>query len=128
MIKKKFKVGQIVILKPVGDNARYIRNNAKDSNIMNHLEEYKVEKVGRKYVTVVQDGIYSALRFDMESNSQVDTCGCDWKLYTSIQSICDEDEANSIEWSLKLLFNSHGKLKLSLDQLRKINNIIVGVE
>lgn len=124
MSRDNFKVGQIVILKPIGDNARHIRND-DTKDIMDFLEEWEVEKVGRKYVTVTKDHKpYCSLRFDMEDNMQVDTYGRSWALYTSIQAMQDESEFNDIERNLRKLFSQYGKLKLSLDQLKRINKIV----
>jgi len=115
------KVNQLVILKPVGDNARYIKDD-----IMNHLEEWEIIKVGRKYVTVrLPNSNTGEIKFDMEDHRQVVNCGgCYWELYLSVQEILDEAESERISYKLRNVFSGYGKSYLSLDKLRRIQDII----
>lgn len=114
----KLEVGQKVFLKAVGNNARY------DKEV--RIEEYEVKKVGRKLLDVWknQDDRYS-IKFDMENeNREVSKYSPNWKLYFSKQDIADEEESSKLTNEIKKIFDRYGKVELSLEQLRKIKEII----
>ncbi|MEC4565390.1 hypothetical protein L8C07_05485 [Paenibacillus sp. CMAA1739] len=105
-------IGDKVYLKAVGNMAvKY-----KDQLL---IKETKITKVGRKYFEV--DGV----KFKMENKEQ-ETGGytADWKLYFSKQEILDEQEFQKLESDIRSKFNAFGKLDLTLDQLKRINEII----
>ena len=80
---------------------------------------FKSSSEKRKYFEV--DGV----KFKMENKEQ-ETGGytADWKLYFSKQEILDEQEFQKLERDIRSKFNAFGKLDLTLDQLKRINEII----
>ena len=116
----ELKVNQIVFLKPVGNNARRIKDN-----IINHIEEWKIRIIGRKYITVSRDDSLSyTIKFDKEDRKQFTNYGSDWELFFSIQDIKDNIETDRLSWIVKNFFSGYGNIKLSLEKLRKIQDII----
>ena len=94
--------------------------------VMNHVQEWEIVKVGRKYYTVRRDNQkWTDMRFYIEDRTQFngDYSGS-WKLYFSSQEILDEIESNDIYRSLSELFCSYRKANLNLEQLRRIQTII----
>jgi len=113
-------INQTVYLKPIGDNAGYIKDD-----IMNHIEEWKITKIGRKYFYVNnKEDSFWELKFDKEDNRQTSNYGCKWSLYFSIQEILDEEESDKINRELRKVFNSYGRLNLNLNKLKRIQEII----
>lgn len=47
-----------------------------------------------------------------------------WRMYLSQQEVDDEKECDSIVKELRGIFGSYGRIDLSLQQLRKIKDII----
>lgn len=111
------QVGDTVYLKAVGNNARY------DKKI--RIEEYKIVKIGRKYFEVNDDTRYKPLKFRIEDMKQ-ETGGyiADWELYFSHQEILDEEESKNLSWEIKNIFSGYGEVDLTLEQLRRIRDII----
>ncbi|PYY28307.1 beta barrel domain-containing protein [Paenibacillus illinoisensis] len=111
------KSGDIVFLKAVGNNARY-RNDT-------YVEEYVVGSIGRKYFDVYKDGNKSrTIKFRLSGLRQHTDYSPDWKLYFSMQEILDEEESERLSGKLREIFNSYGKINLTLDQLRRISQIV----
>jgi hypothetical protein len=109
------QVGESVFLKAIGNNARRGRER---------VEEWKIKKIGRKYFDVWIEGReFSTIQFHIEDHKQKMDYP-DWELYWSMQDIEDEKEKNQILVKLSTMFGSYGKPKLTLDQLRRIQEII----
>lgn len=86
------------------------------------IVEYKVAKIGRKYFEV--DGV-SWLKFDIVSLDQAgDTNNPQYKGYLTKQEILDEDELTEGYNTLRSFFQSYGKPKLTLEQVRQVLAII----
>jgi hypothetical protein len=110
------QVGDKVFLKAVGNNARHRKEV--------YIQENEISKVGRKYIEVGKGA--RPLKFNIEDLSEKtsnDTIA-DWELYFSKQEILDEEEFEKLHWKIKMKFDTFAKAKLTLDQLRRINEII----
>ena len=94
-------------------------------------KEYIITKIGRKYLEVNMEG-YSdafAIKFDMSNDFRHATnYSPDYILYFSLQDILDEEEYNLLLGNIRKLFGTYGKCKLSLEQLRQIDEIIKDVK
>lgn len=112
-----FTKGQTVYLKPCGNNARYGRLEPK---------QYIVKTVGRKYLTVWDgNNEYANVKFNLTDDLRQATEYCaDWELYLSLQEIEDEREHNDLTGKIRLIFSNYGKVNLTLEQLRLINDIV----
>ena len=116
----KLEVGQKVFLKPINNQARYIKDD-----ILNNIEEYEIKKVGRKYFEVWQEQReYNTLKFEIEDKSQGINYSRNWILYFSVQEIIDEIEADKLTSKIRDLIGQYGKINLSLNQLKRITDII----
>lgn len=115
----KLQVGNKVYLKPIYNNARYIED------ILNHIKEYEIKKVGRKYFEVWKDNQeWTTLKFHIEDNRQATKYSPDWELYFSKQEIIDEIEHLKLANEIRDSLGKWGMTELSLDQLRRIKTII----
>jgi hypothetical protein len=110
--KMKLEIGQKLFLKPVNNRARYGNNEIKEAT---------VSKVGRKYFEVSE---LSRTKFEIDSLREVSEYVPDWEVYFSKQQILDEDEINKLTSDFRLFFTRFDQPKLSLEQLRKIKEII----
>ncbi|TVY10004.1 hypothetical protein FPZ49_10995 [Paenibacillus cremeus] len=111
----KVQVGDKVYLKAVGNNAR----GRKEV----YIREDIISKVGRKYFEV-GDGL-RPLKFRIEDKQQkMGGYIADWQLYFSKQEILDEEEVSKLQWEIRKVFDTLGKIDLTLDQLRRIKTII----
>lgn len=108
----KIEVGTKLYLKPVNNMARYGKVEIK---------EVEVTKVGRKYFEV--DG-FSRTKFAIEGLKQFTKYSPDWEVYFSKQDILDETEHENLTGEIKSVFKPYGKIDLTLDQLRRIKEII----
>ena len=103
------EVGQTVYLK--GNS----RRNEKG------IREEVISKVGRKYIYVGSG--YSEIKFHIGSLRQVTEYSPSWYLYLSKQDIINEEEFNKLSSEIRELF-VYCKINLTLDQLRRIKDII----
>lgn len=112
----KTNVGDKIWLKPDGNQARRSKE----------IREYEIKKVGRKYYEV-WDGEFdgSTIKFTIEGNSQVTEYTADWEVYFSKQEILDEEEYKTLHNNIKRKVDIYGRPTLTLDQLRRINTIII---
>lgn len=94
-------------------------------NVDKWVLEGIVISVGRRYITV-KFSEYHEEKFDIEHEyRQKHTCGgADYKLYTSKQEILDEREATMIYRRLRNEFTSINNKTFTLDQLRRIRDIV----
>ena len=116
-MKDELKVGQIVFLKPVGNAARYVRDD-----ILNNLIETEITKIGRKYFYVSK---FRDKKFSLENMADKLDYGYrrDYEVYTDIQDIKDEIEIARLNSEIKKTFDNW-RSGLTLEQLRRIKNII----
>lgn len=105
-----------VYLKPINNAAR---------NENKGIREYEIKKIGKKYFEV-WDGSndYTINKFYIEGLIEVTKYSPDWRIYFSKQEILDEYEFENIARNIREVFGSYGKINLTLEQLRKIKEII----
>ncbi len=109
------KVGQIVYCKPGVNKSKY------NPDIM----EGVISKVGRKYIEVKIGQNCRAYIFHKDTLKQVTDYTPDYYLYFDKQEILDERERNKLEREiLKVFSEQNPSIKLTLEQLREIRNII----
>lgn len=109
------QIGDKVYLKAVNNLARG-RNET-------FIKEDIITKIGRKYYEVGENRL-EPLKFSISDNCQVTKFAADWELYFSKQEILDEEEFKELCWKIESKFNRYGTVKLTLEQLRRINKII----
>jgi len=83
--------------------------------------EATVSKVGRKYFELTE---YPREKYDLETLRQVTETNYENKVYLKLQDILDEKEHQKLSDEIKRAFNGYGKLKYSLEQLRKVAEIV----
>ena len=111
----KSMIGQTVYIKTVGNAAGYGES----------VRESKIVSVGRKYFEVGEEkGSRLNTKFSLEDNREVSDYSANWSLYFSEQEIKDEEESNKIVSEIKNKFSTWGRMDLTLDQLRRIKEII----
>jgi hypothetical protein len=110
------QIGQTVYLRPTGNTLR-----SRGSEI----EEQIIKTVGRKYITT-WDGYneYTERQFHIDTLREKTEYCVNWVLFFSKQDILDEDETNALHGEIRQAFNGYGKSIFSLDQLRRIAEII----
>ena len=120
---KDFKVGQTVWIRLTG-NA--IRGKCGDELI----EEWVIDKIGRKYITASKKtsypkGIIFEKGYGYKDRFVEKTDHCvDYIMYETEQEIRDEMEKDEIYRDVQLFFDSFNKSKLTIEQLRSIKKII----
>jgi hypothetical protein len=83
--------------------------------------EATVSKVGKKYFELAE---CPRQKYDLKTLKQVTESICQNKIYLKLQDILDEKEHQRLSDEIKRAFNGNAKLKYSLEQLRKIAEII----
>ena len=83
--------------------------------------EATVSKVGRKYFELTE---CPREKYDLETLRQVTETNYENKVYLKLQDILDEKEHQKLSDEIKRAFNGYGKLQYSLEQLRKIAEIV----
>lgn len=113
----KIEIGLKVLLKAVGNNARGRKEVL--------IKEGVIRKIGRKFFEVWRDDNERYVeKFYIENNKHVSNTTPDWQLYFSEQDMVDEEEFFNLQDKIRKFFNNYGKVNLTLDQLRKISEII----
>lgn len=110
------KVGDKVYLKPVNNQARYIKNT-----LLDNIKEATIEKIGKKYFYIKEYPIY---KFGIEKMQDISNYCANYEVYLSLQEIKDEEEYSNLLRDIDRELNKYGKIDLSLEQLRKIKEII----
>ena len=80
-----------------------------------------ITKVGKKYFELDDN---SREKFDINTLQQVNDINYKSKIYLSFQNILDEKEHLKLSGALRTDFGNYGSLKYSLEQLRKIAEIV----
>lgn len=83
--------------------------------------EATVSKVGRKYFELTE---CPREKYDLETLRQVTETNYENKVYLKLQDILDEKEHQKLSNEIKRAFSGYGKLQYSLEQLRKIAEIV----
>lgn len=103
-------VGEMLYAVWIGDR-RYKQNN----------REVVVTKVGRKYFEV--SGMCCQF-FIKDWTEKWEFGGADWQLWESKESYEEYDELVTLNDTFKSLFSGWGKPKITLDQARRIKEIL----
>jgi hypothetical protein len=105
------EIGQTVYLRPVEMGNAYRRDKS--------IKEAAVEKVGRKYVTIVRYG-----QFDIESRMQKTIYSSDYELFESKEELDLKMEVEDLGNRIKNSIHKYGKWNLEIDKLRQIATIL----
>ncbi len=111
-MKEKIKVGRKVYLKPVNNAERWGNKEILEAEIV---------KVGRKYFEL---DIARAKKYYIETLKQATDYAPDYELYFSRQEILDEREYEQLFSRIESKFSMWAKKDLTLDQLKRIMEII----
>jgi len=109
----KLCVGQTIWIVP----SHYYRSDNKEP------KEVVISKVGRKYFEL--EG-YNRSKFNIETLQEENETNYKSQCYLTLQEILDEREIEKLTSQLKNIFGTYGKLDLTLEQLRKITDIVGG--
>ncbi|MGV4321238.1 beta barrel domain-containing protein [Bacillus mojavensis] len=114
----KIEVGVEVFLKPTERRGRTIT----DDDIL----ERTILKVGRKYfhVGIKEKPDHRMIKFEIDGLMQATDYSPDWEVYFSKQDIFDEEKRKDLLFNIRSKFNRYVTNDLSLDQLKRINEII----
>ena len=85
--------------------------------------EVTISKVGKKYFELEY---YHRCKFEIETLKQVTETNYVDRCHLTLQEILDEREADKLAGKIKNIFGGYGKPKLTLDQLRKIMDVVGG--
>lgn len=118
LTKEDFKIGQEVACRYAGNLARGNKGYTIGT----------VTKVGRKLVTVSLGG-NKGVQFEFEDNIERDyllqkSNYGDYELFPSVQAYFEHEEKNKKASEIKLIFSSYSGVKLSVDQVRRIYDIV----
>jgi hypothetical protein len=106
--------GQKVFVERIGNCAR---NRDPDDLVF----EGEVEKVGRDYFYLKG---FTRSKFSKTTMTEASDYSANYKVYESLQAIEDKNEYNKKLTLIRKTFDSYGRPDLTLDQLRKICEII----
>ena len=107
MNKHNLKVGQTVLV--IG-NQRHTKSELRESEII---------KVGSKYFT-----LDNREQFELETLTHKTIYMPSYKIYLDIKDYDEMIERNQIESQVRAVFGNYGKVKLTLDTLRKIQLLL----
>ena len=114
--KVELQVGQEVWIKTIRRGVRPDIETTKG----------RITKMGRKYFFVVRGGLSDeyASKFLLDTMMDDDHFNAERKIYLSEQEILDEQEVGKLEREIQQVFDMFSRVKLSLDQLRRIKQIL----
>ena len=105
------EIGQTVYLRPVKMGNAYRRDKS--------IKEAIIEKVGRKYITVVRYG-----QFDIESRMQKTIYSSDYELFENKEELDLKMESEDLQSRIKNSIPKYGKWNLDIEKLRQITTIL----
>ena len=112
------EVGKTVFLKPVNNEARRSKE----------IKEKFILKIGRKYFFVGKEGETvdkRTLKFSIDTLYQENKgYAPNWQVYFDKQEIFDEREFYELISKIRKEFTEYGKLRFTLNQLRRISVIM----
>lgn len=86
-------------------------------------KEVTISKVGKKYFELED---YPRAKFEIETLKQVTENNYIDRCHLTLQEILDAREFDKLVGEIKNIFGGYGKPKLTLDQLRKIKDVVGG--
>lgn len=116
------KVGDTVYLLPDGNMTRRMTGS-----LIENIKEAKIEKVGKKLITVSLG--YGEIKFRLDNKhkggyAENTNYSCDYYMYESKQDILDMLEHDDLKNKISTNFSNYSRIDFSLDQLRRIMAII----
>lgn len=87
----------------------------------NEPTEAKVSKVGRKYFEL--EGVIRS-KFDINTMVEANEFNYKSHCYLTLQEILDEREFNVLTQKMRSFFTGYGKINISLETLRKIDELL----
>lgn len=86
-------------------------------------KEVVISKVGKKYFELED---YPRAKFEIETLKQVTETNYIDRCHLTLQEILDEREVDKLVGEIKNIFGGYDKPKLTLEQLRKIVDVVGG--
>jgi len=111
--KENYKVGMIVYGEPYGNYAR------RDKSVL----EFEVVGVSRKYAELKRVD-WNTVEKCIMSSGVIEGFNAGYNIYGSIEDYNDKVEASRLKIKLKSYFDYGSGVKLTLDQMKRIDNII----
>lgn len=111
---RKPKVGETLYMLNINNAARHKAQV---------LVPVQVSKVGNKYFSV--DGIYKVKEFTISNWREKTNGSANYRLFETEQEWFDERDYDALIRSMRHEFSGYGKCALSLDQLRRIQAVIM---
>lgn len=106
----------------IGQTIYWVSSKYIDRERVTKIKESKIATIGHKFFTLEDSrskfSILEMRRYDSQFNQN------EYRVYTSIQEIEDEREKGELIGFLHTMFSGNNRSKLSLDQLRRIKQII----
>lgn len=121
MNKTDLKIGHPIWTKKYGNAARYLNEKKPFED---YISEYKITKIGNKYFTAKQTIHSWEKQFEILNGFEKDGFNGGEQAYLSKQEIYDEDEHQKLLFKLKKSFDWVSSKKFTLDQLKRINEIV----
>jgi len=106
------EIGKKIFIETTGNAAR---------NVGSRIIETKITKVGRKYFEVEE---LNGVRFFIDTMEQDTNYSRSYIAYNTRQEIEDKNELNELKDKLRKCFDIWGNTNLTLDQYRRISNIV----
>lgn len=122
---KDFKVGQTVYIRLVGDASR-----GKSGDAL--IQEWEIISIGRKLIKAKRKGLSDYFAYNFEKRERgwndrfvekTDTC-VNYIMFADRKDIDDEMEREKLLASVSEYFRGYGEKKISLENLRKIAELI----
>lgn len=127
MRKLKIKKGDVVIAAIIEGSNKSRGINMSMENINEWTFKVEVISATSRYVTVrTMEPLNTIEKFDVELDykQKVSYGSPNYKLYTSLSEIIDEEKSNKIYKYLRSVFNEYSGVHISLEALEKIQDII----
>jgi len=105
------KIGQTVYLRPREMGNAYRRDKS--------IKKAIIEKVGRKYITVVRYG-----QFDIESRIQKTIYTSEYEFFVNKEELDLKMESEDLQGRIKNSIPKYGKWNLDIEKLRQITTIL----
>lgn len=113
-------VGETLYRQTLKSYSRNLPDNEEE------VVQCEVVSVGRKYFTVRDLGSKFERSFDIEYWLEKSEYSSDSVLYSTKQEYLDAQEYTQLEKNIRDLLHKNGLSKLSIEQIREINKILMG--
>ena len=99
----------------------YLTPSYLDTRNNSEPKEVTIKKVGKKYFQIEE---YPRNKYSIKTLTEVNNTNYKGQCYITLQEILDLKEYSNLLGKFKNLFSYHSKIDISLNQLRKINDIL----